>query len=83
MIVLITGASHTGKTALAQRLRTLFGASPHSAVSSLIGVMDALSPALQQAVSAKGDTRLGGQVKYGQLLCILSLAEYAAQLEGS
>ena len=70
-------------SSLAQRLRILFGPAPHAAVANLIAILDEAIPALQQALDAGNDTRLGGRVKYCHLLCIIRLAEYAQKLEGT
>ena len=67
-------------SALAQRLAALFGTAPHSAVQKIIALLTNLADALQEAVNAQGETRLGAQVKYCQLLCISGLAVYAQGL---
>lgn len=73
-------SQRTTVSALAQRLRLLFGEAPHAAVSGLMNLLSELSSALETAAGASGETRLGAQVKYCQLLCIVRMADYAAGL---
>ena len=67
-------------TALARRLAALFGESPHPAVREIIALLSDLSQALDSALAASGETRLGAQIKYCQLLCICRMADYARKL---
>lgn len=66
--------------ALASRLRQLFGETPHAAVAQITLLLDDLSTALGQTAAVSGETRLGAQIKYCQLLCISRMAAFAAGL---
>ena len=66
--------------ALASRLRQLFGETPHAAVAQITLLLDDLSAALGQTAAVSGETRLGAQIKYCQLLCISRMAAFAAGL---
>lgn len=65
---------------LEKRIRALFGESPHQAVRPILSTLEELSQALDRALSAQTETRLGAEIKYCQLLCIVHLAEYSGKL---
>lgn len=67
-------------SALEKRLHTLFGDSPHPAVQPILSALAELSKGLEAAQQASGETRLGAQVKYCQLLCIVRLAQYGEEI---
>lgn len=66
--------------ALAGRLETLFGEKAPAAVAPIIQAMRDADAALAAAAACGGETALGAQVKYCQLLCISALADYAGML---
>lgn len=66
--------------ALEKRLHQLFGDHPHSAVQPVLTALEQLSGAMEGARQAPGETRLGAQIKYCQLLCIVRLSQYAQGL---
>lgn len=65
---------------LSLRLKTLFAASPHAAVTQIAGLLDDLDASLAAAEQAQGNARLGAQVKYCQLLALDRMAAYAQGL---
>lgn len=73
-------SQHETVQALARRLEALFGEKAPQAVAPVIRSMCAAETALASAAACSGETALGAQVKYCQLLCILALADYAAAL---
>lgn len=66
--------------ALRARLTRLFGPQPHQAVAQVMCTLDALALALEGAKDTRGEAKLGAQVKYCQLLCIVGMDAYAAGL---
>ena len=66
--------------ALARRLESLFGERPPAAVAPVIRALNEAETALAAAESCGGETALGAQVKYCQLLYISALADYAGML---
>ena len=68
-------------SALRERLGVLFGENAPAAVSFIIQALDSLENALEKALDASGDTALGAQIKYTQLLCIERMAAYARMLQ--
>lgn len=66
---------------LSLRLNTLFGENAPEAVSFITEVLNGLKAALEKALSSSGDTALGAQIKYCQLLCIERMAAYARMLQ--
>lgn len=68
--------------ALARRLETLFGADAPESVQPLIQALHDAEASLAEAAACTGETALGAQVKYCQLLCIFALSDYAAALAG-
>ena len=66
--------------ALKSRLADLFGKDAPEAVAFIVEALNELSAALENALSASGDTALGAQVKYIQLFCIERMAAYARLL---
>ena len=67
-------------SSLEKRLHQLFGENPHTAVQPILSTLEELTVSLATARQAQGETRLGAQVKYCQLLCIVRLSQYAAEL---
>lgn len=65
---------------LAGRLRALFSAEKHPAVSSLLQLMDGLSADLAAAMQAVNATRLGSSIKHCHLQLICQLEAYVAGL---
>ena len=68
-------------TALGNRLDAAFSAPPRT-VSSLRAALSALSSALEDARSASGGARLGGQVKYCQLMALCLTRQLTETLSG-
>lgn len=66
--------------ALRDRLQNLFGPQPHAAVAQMMNLLSELSEAVDLALAAPGETRLGAQIKYCQLLCIIRMTDYAQAL---
>ena len=58
------------------RLESLFGPDAHPAVQDLKALIGEMASALDAALAASGDTRLGACVKYAQLLCLCRLAAH-------
>ena len=63
-------------SALQSRLQALFSMDAHPAVRDVIDLLGEAMKALDTALAATGDTRLGARVKYGQLLCVCRLAAH-------
>lgn len=66
--------------ALKNRLIALFGDHAPQAVAFITQALSSLEAALEKALNAAGDTALGAQIKYTQLLCIERMAAYARLL---
>ena len=67
-------------SALAERMSALFGPSAPEAVRVLGDALSEISDALAAARGISGETALGAQVKYCQLLCIIRWQEIALAL---
>ena len=66
--------------ALADRMDTQFDVQASKEVKALSALLRDLAASLDSAVGARGSTRLGAGIKYGQLLGICRLAAYAESL---
>ncbi|MBR6186661.1 MAG: SPOR domain-containing protein [Clostridia bacterium] len=65
---------------LKARLQSLFSQSAHPTVSEITRILDDFSRALDRALNASGQSALGAQIKYCQLLCLCSLFSFAQAL---
>ena len=66
--------------ALKNRLIALFGENAPQAVAFIMEALGGVEAALEKALQATGDTALGAQIKYTQLMCIERMAAYARLL---
>ena len=66
---------------LNERIRVLFGETPHEAVHDIAGLLQALSDQLGSTLGAQSELQLGAGIKYCQLFCIDGLSRYTLSLK--